>query len=78
MTSKTSYIRHLIKDIWIASRPLSLTLALYSTTLGIVIAHLEGKLFTDNLSLDLRKIFLVTVAAKNIHSSARSVPVLTS
>ncbi|MDK2917504.1 MAG: 1,4-dihydroxy-2-naphthoate polyprenyltransferase [Candidatus Petromonas sp.] len=62
MTSKTSYIRHLIKDIWIASRPLSLTLALYSTTLGIVIAHLEGKLFTDNLSLDLRKIFLVTVA----------------
>jgi len=54
--------KKLIKDIWIASRPLSLTLALYSTTLGIVIAHMEGKLFTGNILFDIWKILLVTAA----------------
>ena len=49
-------------NIWTASRPLSLTLALYSTTLGTAAAHLEGKLFTGNLYLDLWKIILVTTA----------------
>lgn len=52
----------LLKEVWKASRPLSLTLALYSTTLGMAIAHLESKLFSENLTFDLKLIFLVTLA----------------
>lgn len=59
----------LSKDIWRASRPLSLTLALYSTTLGIVIAHLEGNLFSGNLSRDLWLIFLVTIAGLAVQTA---------
>lgn len=62
MQSKKIISKDLIKHIWIASRPLSLTLALYSTTLGIVIAYLRGELFSGNLQYDLWLIFLVTVA----------------
>lgn len=51
-----------IKEIWKASRPLSLTLAFYSTTLGMAVAHLEGKLFSGNINYDLKLIFLVTTA----------------
>lgn len=51
-----------LKEIWKASRPLSLTLALYSTTLGMAVAHLEGTLFSGNLIFDLKLIFLVTLA----------------
>jgi 1,4-dihydroxy-2-naphthoate octaprenyltransferase len=62
MESKALYYKNLTKDIWVASRPLSLTLALYSTTLGMVTAFMQDKLFTGNLSLDIWKIFLVTLA----------------
>jgi 1,4-dihydroxy-2-naphthoate octaprenyltransferase len=62
MDSKALYYKNLFKDIWIASRPLSLTLALYSTTLGIVVAYMENRLFTGNLYMDIWKIFLVTLA----------------
>lgn len=51
-----------IKEIWKASRPLSLTLAFYSTTLGMAVAHLEGNLFSGNLAFDLKLILLVTAA----------------
>ncbi|RKD31290.1 hypothetical protein BET03_03630 [Thermohalobacter berrensis] len=52
-----------IKDVFIATRPLSLTLAIYSTTLGIIIAHMDGYLFkTGSVTMDLWKIFLVTIA----------------
>ena len=51
-----------LKEIWTASRPLSLTLAFYSTTLGMAVAHLEGSLFSNNLAFDLKLIFLVTLA----------------
>mgnify|MGYP000633212388 CR=1 FL=1 len=62
MDSKITYYKRLTKDIWIASRPLSLTLALYSTTLGMVVAYKSDNLFTENLSLDIWKILLVTLA----------------
>jgi 1,4-dihydroxy-2-naphthoate octaprenyltransferase len=62
MDTKASYYKSLLKDIWIASRPLSLTLALYSTTLGIVVAYRSAKLFTENMQLDIWKILLVTLA----------------
>jgi 1,4-dihydroxy-2-naphthoate polyprenyltransferase len=38
----SSYYRTLIRDFWIALRPLSLTLAVASTTTGIVIAQING------------------------------------
>ncbi|MFP4017283.1 MAG: hypothetical protein ACLFUI_09650, partial [Halanaerobiales bacterium] len=59
----------LIKDIWRASRPLSLTLALYSTTIGMVIAYLEGELFSGNLNYDIWLIFLVTVAGVAVQTA---------
>ncbi|MFZ5353082.1 MAG: prenyltransferase [Bacillota bacterium] len=58
-------LKTILKDTWTASRPLSLTLAIYSTTLGISIAHLEGKLFaagSSSLRIDILKIALVTAA----------------
>ena len=50
----------LLKEIWIASRPLSLSLAIYSTSLGIIIAYNEINfhLNKDNIIL----ITLVTIA----------------
>jgi len=52
-----------IYDVFIATRPLSLTLALYSTTLGVVIAYREGYLFNNNsIGMDILKILLVTIA----------------
>lgn len=66
----TSITRKNIKDIWIASRPLSLTLALYSTTLGMVIAYNEGYLFNSEIiGMDIWKIFLVTIAGLFIQTA---------
>ncbi|HKL11979.1 MAG TPA: prenyltransferase [Halanaerobiales bacterium] len=50
----------ILKEIWIASRPLSLSLALYSTTLGIVIANRELDIMLNHNNILL--IFLVTLA----------------
>lgn len=62
MKRDVTYYKKLIKDLWIAFRPLSITLALGSTTLGITAAYREGLLFADNLQLDIIKIFLITLA----------------
>ncbi|MFP4661311.1 MAG: prenyltransferase [Halanaerobiales bacterium] len=59
----------LLKDIWRAARPLSLTLALYSTTIGMVIAYQEGKLFIGELAFDIWLIFLVTVAGVAVQTA---------
>ncbi|WP_130808180.1 prenyltransferase [Senegalia massiliensis] len=69
-TITTNINRKNIKDIWIASRPLSLTLALYSTTLGIVIAYNERFLFkSEFIAMDIWKIFLVTIAGLLIQTA---------
>ncbi len=70
MNLKNTNLEKLLKDIWYASRPLSLTLAFYSTTLGMVIANLHNKLFTDNLILDWWKIILVTVGGLAVQMGA--------
>lgn len=54
-----NYFKKLLKDLWIAFRPLSLTLAIGSTTIGIVAAYREGFIFESNNFL---KIFLITIA----------------
>ena len=56
------YFKKLIKDLWIAFRSLSLTLAIGSTTLGIMAAYREGLIFNDNLQNNIIKIILITVA----------------
>lgn len=68
--SKKEYIVKLIKDLWIALRPLSLTLALASTTLGMLIANIEGKLFSGNLALDIFKIVLITIGGMLVQGCA--------
>lgn len=62
MKRDLNYFKILIKDVWIASRPLSLTLAVASTTLGIVVAYNQGYLFNNQVALDWFKIILITVA----------------
>ena len=57
-----AYWKKFIKDSWIALRPLSLTLAAGSTTLGIATAYRAGLLFKSDTWLDLIKIMLITIA----------------
>jgi 1,4-dihydroxy-2-naphthoate octaprenyltransferase len=57
-----AYWKKFIKDSWIALRPLSLTLAGGSTTIGIAAAYREGLLFNGHTMLDIIKIILITVA----------------
>lgn len=60
MKKDKKYFAILLKDWWIAARPFSLTLAVASTTLGIVAAFNQG-LITGS-STDIFKIILITVA----------------
>lgn len=59
-----SYHLKLIKDLWIALRPFSLTLALASTTTGIIVAFRQG------YDLSLFLIVLVTLAGLLVQSGA--------
>ncbi|QSX09043.1 prenyltransferase [Alkalibacter rhizosphaerae] len=58
------------KDLWIALRPLSLTLSLASTTMGILMARQDGFLFNGDTGLDLWKIVLITIAGMSVLGSA--------
>ncbi|WP_338470620.1 prenyltransferase [Niallia sp. XMNu-256] len=60
--SKGYYVK-VLKDLWIALRPFSLTLALASITLGLLVTHLEGKLLSGDLRLDIFKMALIYVGA---------------
>lgn len=58
-------------DLFKATRPLSLTLALYSTTIGMVIAYQDGYLFDSAIYwMDILKILLVTVAGLLVQTGA--------
>lgn len=63
-------IRTTIKDLWIAFRPLSLTLALSSTTIGILLAYKDGGISFEKVSYDALYIGLVTIAGMLILSCA--------
>lgn len=60
MKRDRQYFVQLIKDLWIASRPFSLTLAVASTTIGILVAYRQG-LIQANF-IDISKILMITVA----------------
>lgn len=51
-----------VSDLWVALRPLSLTLSLSSTTLGILFAYRDGYLTFEKGSLDLLNIVLISIA----------------
>lgn len=61
-SDRLTYFKTFIRDSWKALRPLSLTLAIGSTTLGIVGAYRNGLLFKDTPTLDISKIILITLA----------------
>lgn len=71
VTSIPKISKKTIYEVFIATRPLSLTLAIYSTTIGIVIAYHNGFLFqTGQLVYDLLKICLVTLAGIFVQTGA--------
>lgn len=70
MKKNMKYYKKLISDLWIAFRPLSLTLALGSTTLGIIGAYREGHLFVNNIYNDIFKIIIITIAGLLAQSGA--------
>ncbi len=53
---------NLFKDLWWASRPLSLTLAVYSTTLGAAAAYRQNLIFQNDYLFDFYLILLITTA----------------
>ena len=59
-----------IRDLWIALRPLSLTLALSSTTLGIIFAYRDGYISFDKGSHDALYIVLITIAGCSVLACA--------
>lgn len=67
------YLLKLIKDLWIALRPLSLTLAIASTTLGLVIAGRDGFILSEDLYMNLIKIFFVTLGGILVQGGANLV-----
>lgn len=67
---KKKITKKLFQDLWIALRPLSLTLSLASTTLGILMAHRQQPLFSVDPLMDLLKVLLVTFAGMCVLGSA--------
>lgn len=66
------YVIKFIKDSWKAFRPFSLTLAIGSTTLGIIAAYKMGAINFSN-SRDLLLVILVTIAGLLAQSGANLV-----
>ena len=56
------YLKKFTKDSWIAFRPLSLTLAVGSTTLGIIAAYLDGSMKNYSLGYNIFLITIITIA----------------
>lgn len=65
--------KKIVKDLWIALRPLSLTLAVSSTTLGILVAWRSGMLIEDGVSLIWVRIILVTIGGMLVQACANLV-----
>lgn len=63
-------IKKIIQDLWIALRPLSLSLSLSSTTLGILFAYRDGGIQFDKGSHDALNIVLVSLAGMAVLSCA--------
>lgn len=63
--------KQMIRDVLLATRPLSLTLAIYSTTIGIVIAYHNGYVLeSGRVAMDIFHIILVTLAGILVQTGA--------
>jgi len=65
--------KKIVKDLWIALRPLSLTLAVSSTTLGILAAWRSGVLIEDGIPLIWSRIVMVTIGGMLVQACANLV-----
>ncbi len=63
-------MKKIIKDLWIAFRPLSLSLSVSSTTIGILFAYRDGLINFNNESKHLLYILLITLAGMAVLSCA--------
>lgn len=62
--------KKIIKDLWIAFRPLSLSLSISSTTIGILLAYRKGLVTFNKGSQDALFIVLITFAGMAVLSCA--------
>lgn len=65
--------KKIVKDLWIALRPLSLTLAVSSTTLGILMAWRSGVMIQDGAALTWARIVMVTIGGMLVQACANLV-----
>lgn len=70
MTFSKKEVKKFLQDSWVALRPLSLSLAVASTTIGILLAYREGMVFKDEVALDILKIVLIIFGGMLVQSSA--------
>lgn len=70
MKYNTKYYKKFVKDSWIAFRPFSLTLAIGSTSLGIIAAYRSNLLFKSNVVFDCINIVLIIIAGILAQSGA--------
>lgn len=63
-------MKKIIKDLWIAFRPLSLSLSISSTSIGILLANIDGGVSFAKGSKDPLYIVLVTLAGMAVLSCA--------
>lgn len=67
------YIVKFIKDSWIAFRPFSLTLAIGSTTLGIIAAYRDASMNSNSFWYNTLLVVLITIAGLLAQSGANLV-----
>lgn len=65
--------KKIVQDLWIALRPLSLTLAVSSTTLGILMAWRSGVMIQDGAALTWARIVMVTIGGMLVQACANLV-----
>lgn len=70
MKYNIEYYKKFVRDSWIAFRPFSLTLAVGSTSLGIIAAYRSDLLFKSHPILDAINILLITIAGILAQSGA--------
>lgn len=72
-TPEKNTLKKTIKDLWIALRPLSLTLAVSSTTLGILAAWRAGVWIQDGPAFIWARIVMITIGGMFVQACANLV-----
>ncbi len=59
----------LARDLWIAARPFSLSLALYATSMPVALAYREGLVPGDRPFIGLARVLLITIAGLAVQAA---------